>query len=215
MNVLYLHGFASSPTSSKATFFRQRFEERGHVIVVPDLNEGGFEHLTISRMRGVVNDLLAAMVGPRIVVGSSLGGYVAALCAAEASLDGLVLLAPAFDPVSRWTAMAKPGELAQWERDGTAFFDHHAFKCKMPLRYDFFVDAGGHAPWPPSAVPTLVLQGLRDETVPVETAREYARRNPHVVLREIDTDHEMLGALPGMWDEVSAFLSARTAVGRC
>lgn len=207
MNVLYLHGFASSPASSKAAFFRQRFQERGHAVTVPDLNEDDFERLTIRRMRDTALRHLATLPRPRLIVGSSLGGYVAALCAGEATVDGLILLAPAFDPVSRWTALATPGQLEQWRRDGTAMFHHYALGCKMPLRYDFFDDAQRHDPWPPSAAPTLVLQGVSDDTVPVQTAREYARRNPGVMLFEIDTGHEMLDALPEIWERAAAFLS--------
>lgn len=213
MHVLYLHGFASSPASSKAAFFRQRFEDRGDVIVVPDLNEDDFERLTVRRMRDTALRHLLALPRPRIIVGSSLGGYVAALCAGDAPVDGLTLLAPAFDPVARWTELASPGALDQWRHDGTAMFQHYAYNSKMALRYDFFVDAQRHDPWPPSGAPTLVLQGVADDTVPVETAREYARRNPRVVLVEIDTGHEMLDALPILWAKASAFLSIHVPGG--
>ena len=50
MQVLYLHGFASSPQSSKATFFSTRLAERGIEMMVPDLNQPDFSTLTVSRM---------------------------------------------------------------------------------------------------------------------------------------------------------------------
>jgi pimeloyl-ACP methyl ester carboxylesterase len=215
VHVLYLHGFASSPASSKAAFFAARLEERGVGVTLPDLNEGDFEHLTIRRMLATIEREAAPLPSPLVVIGSSLGGYAAALhaarngSAASGRPDGLVLLAPAFDPVSRWSAQARPGDLARWERDGSAEFEHHAYKRKLPLHWDFFADAATHEPWPGvGAIPTLVLAGTRDAVVPIETAREYARRHPEVRLEEVDTDHEMLGALPEMWNRTERFLES-------
>ena len=48
MQVLYLHGFASSPQSSKATFLSRKFTERGIRVIVPDLN---FVHVDVGRVR--------------------------------------------------------------------------------------------------------------------------------------------------------------------
>ncbi|MBW8713318.1 MAG: esterase, partial [Acidobacteria bacterium] len=50
MQVLYLHGFASSPESSKATFLSRKFAERGISMIVPDLNAPDFSTLTVTRM---------------------------------------------------------------------------------------------------------------------------------------------------------------------
>ena len=50
--VVYLHGFASGPDSSKAQFFRRKFAERGVAIEIPQLDEGDFEapdHLRTAR----------------------------------------------------------------------------------------------------------------------------------------------------------------------
>ena len=61
---VYLHGFASGPQSSKAQFFRARMAaEYGIDLVIPDLNEGDFEHLTISRQLGVIERILEGQTG--------------------------------------------------------------------------------------------------------------------------------------------------------
>jgi uncharacterized protein len=49
LRVLYLHGFASGPGSRKAGFFAAKLRELAFSVEVPDLAEGRFEHLTISR----------------------------------------------------------------------------------------------------------------------------------------------------------------------
>ena len=46
MRIVYLHGFASSPQSSKAQFFAAKFCEAGVPFEAPDLDGGDFERLT-------------------------------------------------------------------------------------------------------------------------------------------------------------------------
>ena len=69
MQVLYLHGFASSPQSSKARFFAGRLAARDIGVTVPDLNQPDFSTLTVSRMLGQVSELIAGSAGPVSVVG--------------------------------------------------------------------------------------------------------------------------------------------------
>src|SRR4051795_7080793 len=84
-SVLYLHGFASSPESSKATYLSQRFTERGIEVRTPDLNLPDFSTLTVTRMLDQADDLIGQFDpdAPIVVVGSSLGGFVAVHTAAR------------------------------------------------------------------------------------------------------------------------------------
>ena len=50
MHVFYLHGFASSPASTKAARFAERLRARGLTVHCPDLNEPDFSTLTVTRM---------------------------------------------------------------------------------------------------------------------------------------------------------------------
>ena len=45
--VIYLHGFASSAHSGKATYLGQRLEERGVRFLAPDLNFPDFSTLRV------------------------------------------------------------------------------------------------------------------------------------------------------------------------
>src|SRR5579883_715627 len=95
--VIYLHGFASGPSSKKARFFAERIPH----LEVPDLARGDFEHLTITGQLEVIRDL--AKGEPVHLIGSSLGGYLAALYASRhPEVQKLVLMAPAFEFKSRW-----------------------------------------------------------------------------------------------------------------
>ena len=58
---------------------------------------------------------------PVILMGSSLGGYLAALYASRhPNVERLVLLAPAFEFPARWRQRFSHGELAEWRRNRLA-----------------------------------------------------------------------------------------------
>src|SRR4051812_28664566 len=107
LSVLYLHGFASSPLSRKARFLGERFAELGIRFDAPELAGGDFFHLTISKQLQVVR---AAAEGtrPLMIIGSSLGGYLAALYAAAHNVKQVVLLAPAFGFHDLWVKRLGP-----------------------------------------------------------------------------------------------------------
>jgi pimeloyl-ACP methyl ester carboxylesterase len=122
---LYLHGFASGPASGKAQWFRRAFIERGVDLEIPDLVEGDFENLTISGQLAVIERVAQ---GEAIsLIGSSMGGYLAALYALRhPEVKRLVLLAPAFHFPQRW-----PEELG---RGTSSRLATHGTTGSLPLR---------------------------------------------------------------------------------
>ena len=52
--IVYLHGFASGPSSRKARFFAERFAELGIGLEIPDLAQGDFARLTTEVDAGIV-----------------------------------------------------------------------------------------------------------------------------------------------------------------
>src|SRR5581483_1687357 len=117
--IVYLHGFASSSGSYKAQLFLRRFAALGIEIVVPALDEGDFIHLTLSGQLRVVGRVCAgaAAAEPLVLIGSSMGGYLAALYAAAhpAAVDALVLMAPAVDFARRWRERLGEHAMAEWQ----------------------------------------------------------------------------------------------------
>src|SRR5262245_39461865 len=111
--ILYLHGFASGPSSSKAQFFRKYLESRGAKVEIPDLANADFEHLTITGQLAVVREIAR---GESVsLIGSSMGGYLAALYAAQhPAVRRLVLFAPAFGFGRRWPERLGPERVAEW-----------------------------------------------------------------------------------------------------
>ncbi|HOD32611.1 MAG TPA: YqiA/YcfP family alpha/beta fold hydrolase, partial [Holophaga sp.] len=95
--LVYLHGFASGPDGHKGRHCRAWAEAHGVAFHAPDLNLPTFEGLTVTAQVRAVEALLAGLATAPVLVGSSLGGLVAAAVAYRGvALRHLVLLAPAF-----------------------------------------------------------------------------------------------------------------------
>jgi len=82
LHVFYLHGFASSPQSTKVGYFSERLREHSVDVRCPDFNQPDFATLTITRMLDQLGAELAQLAGaPATLFGSSLGGTLAILAA--------------------------------------------------------------------------------------------------------------------------------------
>lgn len=206
LNILYLHGFASSPQSRKAQFFKEKLGSQGIPIDIPDLADGDFEHLTIHRQIKFIEQLVES---ERVtLIGSSLGGYLAALYAARhREVERLILLAPAFGFHRLWVAALGPERLARWRREGTMNVFHYAEGREMPLSYNFIEEAENLDPFPQITQPALIFHGDRDPVVPVEQSLEFLHINPHAKLvRFGESEHELTDVLENIWRYTEDFL---------
>lgn len=213
MQAFYLHGFASSPGSGKATFYRQRLAERGVAVAAPDFNLPDFQSLTVTRMLGQLDDAIDAVpAAPVVLIGSSLGGFVAWHAAARRNaipnqprpVSHLILLAPAFD-----FASDRRGDpiVDEWRRTGSREVFHHAFGRAMRVGFTLYEDARRFDSRRAEVrVPVLIFQGTRDTIVPAATVISFAERRPNVRLRLLDDDHQLQAHLPTIWQESAEFL---------
>jgi uncharacterized protein len=205
MRVVYLHGFASSPQSSKSQFFCGRFGELGIPCEIPQLDRGKFEDLTLSNQLAVVDQ--AVRGEPVVLMGSSLGGYLAALYAGRhKNVERMVLLAPAFQFSSRWRNRYSAEEFDEWRRTGTREFYHYKFQANRPLGYQFVEDSVQYDDEPDFAQPALILHGSRDEMVPVEVSEKFAASHANVRLKIVESGHALTDVLETLWTETAAFL---------
>jgi pimeloyl-ACP methyl ester carboxylesterase len=206
--VIYLHGFGSGPQSAKAAFFRQRLQRLGIPLEVPDLNQGNFTQLTLSRQIRQVSEQLAAMGHPPVtLIGSSLGGVVAAWVAEQQScVERLVLLAPAFGFLQHWLPRLGAEAVEAWQRSGQMLVFHHQEGRPLPLAYDFVTDAQRY---PEEAlrrpVPTLIVHGTHDEVIPIQASRNYVAHRPWAQLVAVESDHALTDVLETLWEVVSRF----------
>jgi pimeloyl-ACP methyl ester carboxylesterase len=208
-HVFYLHGFASSPGSTKVGYFSERLLEHGIVVRCPDLNQPDFTTMTLTRMLERLGGELAALAGePATLIGSSLGGTLAILGAAKfpRQVERVVLLAPAVMFAKPGHHLLPPERIAEWQRRGSLPFFHYGDGVERDLDYAFYDDSLRYDPF--DAVfnqPTLVFQGLRDASVDYRTVEAFAKTRTNVTLSLLEDDHQLIASLPRIWNDVQPF----------
>lgn len=198
---VYIHGFASSPRSRKADAFRHALTARGVALATPAMDQGDFVHLTISGQLALLESTFAGKAVR--LIGSSMGGYLAALYAsAHPEVEKLVLLAPAFGFAPRWDQKignAKPADFEVF---------HYGEQRMRRVHYGLIEDALQFPEAADFAQPAWIFHGIHDDTVPIEYSRRFAAAHPNARLTELDSDHELLNVLDQIVDDAAPFLLA-------
>lgn len=173
--------------------------DKGIRLEIPAMDEGDFEHLTISGQLGVLESLIGGE--PVRLTGSSMGGYLAALYASKyGNVDRLVMMAPAFGFAQRWKEKVIEGA------DLEVF--HYGDKVNRRVHYGLIADSVQYPANPDFSRPALIFHGVHDDVVPVGCSRDFAASHPSVRLVELKSDHELLDVLPRIIREALDFLTA-------
>lgn len=214
--VVYLHGFASSPTSRKATLFRGPLEERGVRYLVPDLNVPSFEFLSLTAMLEQVAQTLNAVPDddPVCLIGSSMGALAALHFydrykeAAARRVRKMVLLAPAFDFMANRDRTMGDDWREQWEAHGAWLFPNYAQGRDIPVHYGLIQDVVHYDSYAVDLqIPVLIYHGTEDTVVAPAQSHRFAELYPHhVTLHWVDSDHELLSATEQIMEGLIAFL---------
>jgi uncharacterized protein len=216
---IYLHGFASSPDSAKAKYFRDRISAIPIDLKTPDLNQNDFSSLTLTRQLQQIEteflqpqtlDIQAENVknpGEVTIIGSSFGGLTAAwLAQRQISVKQIILLAPAFDFLSHWLPILGQQQLQKWQTEEYLPVYHYGEQRYLPLNYQFVADM---AQYPEQnlirQVPTLIIHGLYDKIIPIEASRNFATNRPWVQLIELEGDHSLGNVLAEIWEGIQKF----------
>ncbi len=180
--VVFLGGFRSDMTGTKAVHLEAwaratgraflRFDYSGHGASGGDFLDGCIGDWTADATAAVG----ALTEGPQILVGSSMGGWVALLLAraAPAQVAGLVGIAaaPDFTEDGMWAAFS-PDQRAALARDGRVDVPSAYGPDPYPVTRRLIEDGRRHlllrAPLPLS-VPVRLLHGTADPDVPQATA---------------------------------------------
>jgi pimeloyl-ACP methyl ester carboxylesterase len=214
LRVLYLHGFASGRQSRKASFFIHQISQLNVPVEVPDLSGGHFESLTITGQLRVIDRVIDNQ--PVILIGSSLGGYLAALCAAKYQhVTKVVLLAPAFRFYDLWTEQLGGEGMRRWRTEGSLSVFHYAEGRERPIGYQLMEDARQYSPFPDFSQPALIFHGNQDHTVPVSSSVEFAQTHPNAELVRLDSGHELTDVLDPIWQKTKPFLFGSDPENRC
>lgn len=219
--IVLCHGFSSSKNSKTyvrlqeilnkddiATF---RFDFYGH-----GESEGKFEDITISE---AVDDALCGIklledkgytkIG---LFGSSFGGITAIITASRTpDLLMLALKSPVSNYLERELEKKSPTQLDEWKNYGHTYYINNDGK-KFKLNYTFFEDFpnnDGYEAAKKIKIPTLIVHGGKDESVPIKQSKKTATLIENCALEVIPgSDHNYSNPedFEKMLDLVSQFI---------
>ena len=225
--IFWLGGFRSDMAGSKAAALDRWAEGSGHAAARFDYSGHGrsggrLEEGTISRWLEEAQAVLDAFTrGPQVLVGSSMGGWIALLLAKSLAergeagrLAGMVLIAPAFDMTRdlMWEQFT-PAERRRLKKNGFLAFPS-AYSDEPDIITQALLDDGarhllGDHPIE-THCPVHVIQGMQDEDVPWSHATRLMERLPFddaVLTLVRDGDHRL--SRP---EDIERLIQA---VGRC
>lgn len=199
--VILCHGFSSNkngktytslvPILNKNNIASFRFDFYGH-----GESEGKFEDITISEAADDIRQaykFLAAQDYKKFgLVGSSFSGITSMLAAPGLDIKFLVLRSPVSSYMGKLVAKYNELEIKNWKENGYIMYaDGRGQKHK--LNYPFFEDAEkAERQLSPEKilVPTLIVHGDADISVPVSQSQQTAKRIPNCRLEIIEgADH--------------------------
>jgi len=215
----FLHGLLSDAAGTKSMTLWDhavqsnrswiRFDMRAH-----GQSDGKFEQFNISR---AVEDTRLVFEQfserPSIVVGSSMGGWVAAQCALDPAFNiaGLVLIAPAFNFIQDLYASLDAKDKSLWKSTGSRLIESPYPDCDFSLSYQAVTDAHLHDVFSRSVdfdFPVTILHGKQDDVVLPQLSMKFKRHARSKVNLEILekadhrlTDHSdhIVRALDSIW----------------
>ena len=184
--VVWIGGFRSDMDGTKALALEAAARERGWSSLRYDhfahgRSSGDWKAATIGRWREDAVAVIDSIAGPVVLVGSSMGGWVALLAALARpeAVSGLVLVNPAQDFTERlmWPGLADHERQAIL-RDGETVVVEEGLGAYALTRTMFEEARGWMLLDGPIAIsaPVHVLQGRADATVPWTHAIELAER---------------------------------------
>ncbi len=209
--LVWLGGFRSDMTGTKAEALDRYAAEKGLAATRFDYSGHGqsggrFEDGTITRWLREAEAVFNAMTeGPQILIGSSMGGWIALLLAKRLRehgeserLRGMVLIAPAFDMTKdlMWDAFSAKQKAAI--RKHGFLSEPSAYSSEPNILTLKLIEDGekhlfGEHPIE-TGCPVHVIQGMRDEDVPWSHATKLMERlafDDAVLTLVRDGDHRL------------------------
>jgi pimeloyl-ACP methyl ester carboxylesterase len=203
--VVWLGGFKSDMAGTKAQAIADWAQARGRAYVRFDYfghgeSGGDFVRGTITRWRADALAVLDELTeGPVVLVGSSMGGWLACLAAAVRAerVRALVLIAPAPDFTEKLMAPEMTADDRQALAETGVWLRPSDYGDPYPITRDLLEDGARWSILPgpvPVTAPTRILQGGADPDVPWRHALELAQaiKGEDVVFTLIkDGDHRL------------------------
>jgi pimeloyl-ACP methyl ester carboxylesterase len=180
--IVFLGGYASDMTGTKASFLSERCREANLSFLRFDYrgnggSSGDFRDGTIGRWRDDAEAVLETLTtGPQILIGSSMGGWIALLLARDRpervkALIGIAA-APDFTEDLMWLKLS-PDQKQLLQQDGFIYEDDAPPDHRVPLTLQLIEEGRQHLLLRaviPVTMPVRLLQGLDDREVPWQHA---------------------------------------------
>jgi pimeloyl-ACP methyl ester carboxylesterase len=206
---VFVHGFRSGAGGEKSLALARHAAARGHGWARFDLRGHGRDQAAFAdfTVGGGLGDTLAVLdrLAPRptLLVGSSLGGWLAVLAALRRprQVGALLLIAPAFNFLRELFGSLPAEELRAWRSRGWREFPDHFGSGTFALHYDVLGDAAGYDVFETPVTlpcPVLILHGELDDVVPPDNSRRFlahARTRGGVLRIVAGGDHRLSGHL--------------------
>jgi pimeloyl-ACP methyl ester carboxylesterase len=220
--VIFLGGYGSDMTGTKASWLAERCAEAGYPFLRFDYSgcgqsSGEFRKSGIGSWFEDASAVLEALTdGPQIVIGSSMGGWLALMLARQQpervkALIGIAA-APDFTEDLIWMRLS-PEQRAELETQGVMQDPTAPPEAQLPITLHLINEARKHFLLRSKidiACPTHLLQGLRDMDVPwqhvLRVAEHIAHDDVKVTLIK-DGDHRLSRPqdLELLWQSVQRF----------
>ena len=198
--ILWAHGFEGSPNGSKPTWIK---ENLGWDVVSIDMSKNGW---TIADQTKIVLDKILENDNFDLIMGSSYGALAIANAASQI-VDRkmcLVLMAPAFGLAENFQKKIGDEGLDEWEHSGFRPYFHHGYNEEILLSWDFMISAKKMS-WPEIGNhPTVIIHGISDEIVPIESSRKVAKYSKCIELIEVNDGHRLKNSLHIIQDAANA-----------
>jgi pimeloyl-ACP methyl ester carboxylesterase len=209
--LIYLHGFASGPRSTKTALLDAACRRRGLALAAPDLNVPSFGRLSLDAMTETACDVIGRSAARTFAIGSSLGAMVLLRALARSSaprVDRVVLLAPVVDHRLALLRVAGEANDEVWHTRGELEFEHFAAGERLALWHDFLArgEPLGDEELTRITMPVLLLSATGDGIAPPDEVSRLAHLLPNARLAEVGGGHQLVAGFDATWSIIEEFL---------